>query len=292
VAGWLLTKILGDDLVTDEHGDPQIGRGVAPDRFVSLTDPEMRHGHKSAVKHFDGRKLQVATEATSELLLAIEPIPANRTDGADLLTLVDLVQAQTGLTVEQALGDTSYGSADNRADCAARGIDLVSPLAEPTDPAVAKAAFRLDWTTPRATCPAGDTTSTVSAAYDRQGRPVLRFHFPRAVCEACPLFARCVRSQTQGRVITTNYHEDLLQAARARQATPEFQATYRKRAAVERKIADLITHGLRRARYLGQAKVRLQGYWTGAAVNLKRLFRLVAGDLQRLQPGWVALNGT
>ena len=56
-AGWLLTKILGDDLVTDEQGDPQIGRGVAPDRVISLTDPEMRHGHKSAAKHFDGRKV-------------------------------------------------------------------------------------------------------------------------------------------------------------------------------------------------------------------------------------------
>src|SRR5713226_301345 len=49
-AGWLLTKILGDDLVNDDQGDPQIGRGVAPDRIISLTDAEMRHGHKSEVK--------------------------------------------------------------------------------------------------------------------------------------------------------------------------------------------------------------------------------------------------
>jgi hypothetical protein len=55
-AGWLLTKILGDEVVTDEHGDPQLGRGVAPDRVISLTDPEMRHGHKSEAKHCDGRK--------------------------------------------------------------------------------------------------------------------------------------------------------------------------------------------------------------------------------------------
>jgi len=290
-AGWLLTKILGDDLVADEHGDPQIGRGVAPDRTVSLTDPELRHGHKSEVKHFDGRKVQVATDAASELLLAVEPMPANRTDGADLLDLVDTVETQAGVTVERAIGDTSYGTGDNRAACAARGIELVSPLPQPTDPAVAKSAFTLDLATPRVTCPAGYTTTTVSAARDPQGRPVWRFHFPRAVCEACELFARCVRSQTQGRVITTNYHEDLLQAARARQATPEFNETYRKRAAVERKIADLVRHGLRQARYIGQAKVRLQGYWTGAVVNLKRLFRLLAEDGQLSQPGWAALNG-
>lgn len=282
-AGWLLTKILGDDLVTDEHGEPQIGRGVAPDRLISLTDPEMRHGHKSEVKHFDGRKVQVATDAASELVLAVEPLPANRTDGADLLAVVDRVEAQTAVTVEQVMGDTSYGTADNRAACAARGIALLSPLPEATDPGVAKAAFSLDLDTPSATCPAGHTPATVQHTRDPHGRPVLRFTFPRAMCEACALFARCVRSQTVGRTLTTHYHERLLQAARAQQATPEFKAAYRKRAAVERKIADLVGHGLRRARYLGRVKVRLQNHWIGAVVNLKRLFGLFQGDLPRMR---------
>jgi hypothetical protein len=64
-AAWLLTKILGDDLTADERGDPQIGRGVAEDRIISLTGPEMRHGRKSAAQRFDGRKVQVAQEPTT-----------------------------------------------------------------------------------------------------------------------------------------------------------------------------------------------------------------------------------
>jgi transposase len=289
-AGWLLTKILGDDVVTDEHGDPQIGRGVAPDRVISLTDPDMRHGHKSEAKHFDGRKVQVATDAASELVLAVEPSPANRTDGADLLKLVDAIEAQTGVTIAQVLGDTSYGTADNRAGCAAREIALVSPLPEATDPAVAKAAFTLDLDRPSATCPAGHTTTIVHRASDPQSRPVLRFHFPRAVCEACALFARCVHSQTEGRTITSHYHEALLQTARAQQATPEFKKTYRNRAAVERKIADLVEHGLRRARYLGRVKVRLQNHWVGAVVNLQRLFALFQGDTGQMRQVLAALH--
>jgi hypothetical protein len=231
-AGWLLTKILGDDAVSDAHGAPQIGRGVAPDRVISLTDPEWRHGHKSEAKHFDGRKVQVAVDAASELVLAVEPSPANRTDGADLLKVVDAVEAQTGVMVKQMLGDTSYGTADNRADCAAREIELVSPLPEARDPAVAKAAFRLELNVPSVTCPTGQTTTTVSRAYDPQGRPVLRFHFPRAVCESCALFARCVHSRTEGRTITSHHtcthrqvrcHEGLLHTARTQQATAEFK---------------------------------------------------------------------
>ena len=289
-AGWLLTKILGDDLVTDEHGDPQIGRGVAPDRVMSLTDPEMRHGHKSAAKHFDGRKVQVAVDAGSELVLAVEPTPANRTDGADLLKVVDTVETQAGVTVERVLGDTSYGTADNRAACGTRGIELVSPLPEASDPTVAKAAFTLELDAPSATCPAGHTTTTVHTARDPQGRPVLRFHFPRAVCETCALFARCVQSKTEGRTITSHYHEGLLQTARVQQATAEFKETYRQRAAVERKIADLVGHGLRRARYIGRVKVRLQNQWVGAVVNLKRLFRLFEGDTGTMRQVVTAMN--
>jgi hypothetical protein len=299
-AGWLLTKILGDDLVTDEHGDPQIGQGVAADRVISLTDPEMRRGHKSEAKHFDGRKVQVATDAASELVLAIEPVPANRTDGAGLLAVVDTVEAQAGVTVKQVLGDTSYGTADNRAACAARGIELLSPLPEARDPAVAKAAFTLDLNVPRVTCPTGQTTTTVSRAYDPQGRPVLRFHFPRAGCEACDLFARCVHSKTDGRTITSHHHEGLLQTARRQQATTEFKETYRKRAAVERKtrtrpargasVADLVGHGLRRARHIGRVKVRLQNHWVGAVVNLKRLFGLFKGDVGSMRQVVAAMN--
>ncbi len=289
-AGWLLTKILGDDLITNEHGDPQIGRGVAPDRLISLTDPEMRHGHKSEAKHFDGRKVQVATDAASELVLAVEPSPANRTDGADLVTMIDAVERQAGVIVEQVLGDTSYGTADNRAVCVEREIKLVSPLPEARDPAVAKAAFELDLDAPSATCPAGQTTTTAYTKHDEQGRPVLQFTFPRAVCEACALFVRCVHSKTDGRTITSHYHEGLLRTARAQQATAEFKETYRRRAAVERKIADLVEHGLRRVRYLGHVKVRLQNHWIGAVVNLKRLFRLFQGNTCRMRQVLTSMN--
>jgi hypothetical protein len=60
--GWLLTKILGDDLVTDEEGHPRIGEGTAPDRIISVTDPQMRQGRKSAAHRFDGFKVKVSTE--------------------------------------------------------------------------------------------------------------------------------------------------------------------------------------------------------------------------------------
>jgi hypothetical protein len=49
---------------------------------------------------------------------------------------------------------------------------------------------------------------------------------------------------------------------------------YCTRSKVERKIGEVVRHGIRDTRYLGGKKRQLQRLWTGAAVNLKRLFTL------------------
>jgi hypothetical protein len=282
-AVWLLTKILGDDLTTDEAGDPRIGEGVAPDRIISLTDEEMRHGRKSSSRLFDGRKLQVAEEQSSQLIVAIEPVPANVGDGRGLLAVIDQVEKQSGLTVARVIADGAYGSGDNRAGCQAREMDLVSPMAAPADAEVAKANFTIDLQANTVTCPQGHTTATYNTIKDSQRRPTKSFIFDRSTCEACPLFPRCVRSKIQGRTVTLHYHEDLLKAARERQHTHEFKVTYKLRAAVERTIAELGGHGAKQARYIGTTKDLLQAQWTGAVVNLKRLFKLFRGDMNHMR---------
>jgi len=169
-AAWLLTKILGDDVTTDETSQPQLGEGTAPDRIVSLTDLEMRHGRKSAAQRFDGRKWQVAEDPSSELLLAVEPVPANVGDGRDLLAVIEQVEAQADVTVERAIADGAYGTGDNRAACAARGTDLVSPWAVLPNPDVAKTAFAIDLTARHRHLSAGPDHPP-SASHARRPRP-------------------------------------------------------------------------------------------------------------------------
>ena len=55
--GWMISKIMGDDVERTLAGDCKIRKGVAPDRFISLYDPEMGHGRKSVSKKFDGFKV-------------------------------------------------------------------------------------------------------------------------------------------------------------------------------------------------------------------------------------------
>jgi transposase len=288
--GWLLTKILGDDVVTDEDGQSQIGQGTAPDRIISITEPEMRHGRKSEAQRFDGFKASVSTEQSSELILDIADVTASGSDGAHLMPTIERTEAETAVTIERVIGDGAYGSGKNRAACAERDepIDLVSPLAQPSDPEIHKSAFRIDLEAQTATCPQGHTTAGKPGS-TQDGRPTWLFTFPRATCEACPLFERCVRSKKTGRTVRAGPYEAYLQEARARQQTEAFDTVYRLRPAVERKIGELVMHGLRRTRYVGEGKRQLQRLWLGAAVNLKRLFtlaqvqrvdlRVILGDL-------------
>jgi hypothetical protein len=277
--GWLLTKILGDDLVVDDQGQAQIGKGTAKGRIISTTDPEMHHGRKSSAHLFNGFKASVSTDQHSELILDIADVTASGSDGTHLLPVIKRVEAQTDVTVERAIGDGAYGSGKNRAACAnygqdpSRAVDLVSPLAQPSDPEVAKSAFDIDLDTLTATCPQGHSVSGQRAG-KQDDQQLWLFTFPRETCEACPLFERCVCSEKTGRTVRTRAYEAYLQAARLRQQTEEFDLLYRLRAAVERKIAELVQHGLRETRYVGEPKRQLQRLWLGAAVNLRRLFYL------------------
>ncbi len=290
--GWLLVKIMGDDIEPDDQGQPQIAEGTAPDRIISITDPEMRHGRKSSAVRFDGFKAAVTTEQSSELIVDIQDIPAAGSDGRELLPTIARVEQHTGMTVERIIGDGAYGSGENRASCAEHQpapVDLVAPLARPDAPEVDKSAFAIDLAAQTATCPQGHTVSA-QAGSPKLGLPTLRFTYPRATCEACPLFKRCVKSKTAGRTVQTHPYEAYLQAARQRQQTDEFQDVYRLRPPIERTQAELVDHGLRNTRYLGHPKRQLQRLWQAAAVNLQRLFRLCESHKTDLST-WLARLG-
>jgi hypothetical protein len=275
--GWMISKILGDDIEQTAAGGNKIRKGVAPDRFISLVDPEMRHGRKSASKKFDGFKVSTSMDQASELILDIEDMAAPLGDGQDLLPAIERVEEHVGVTVERAIVDGAYGSGKNRAACAERPdcpIDLLSPMRRPTDPEVDKSAFSIDDQAKTATCPKGQTVHASSIQTDSHGRTAFTFVFERTICETCPWFTRCVRSQTTGRTVTTSFYEAYLRAARQRQQTDEFKQLYRLRPRIEGKQAELVSHGLRKTRYLGKPKRRLQRLWLAAAVNLQRMFKL------------------
>src|SRR5262249_55418533 len=74
-----LAQIRGQDLEPDPSGGgTRIRQGVAPDRRVSIEDPEMRHGRKSKTKLFHGYKRHIGIDLDTTLVIACAVTPANR----------------------------------------------------------------------------------------------------------------------------------------------------------------------------------------------------------------------
>jgi len=270
----LLEKIIAQDTEPDpdKPGKVKITEGTTKGRTVSVTDPEMTHGRKSASKRFDGHKLSTATDPSTCLITAVEVLPGNALDKANSLDLVESTEANTGVAVTKSIGDCAYGDGASRKEYAEEGRVLVAKVpAPPSNQPFHKAHFQVDLDRGCVTCPAGKTTPDfewVKASSD--GTPVKKFFFPLNVCQDCPHKGQCLSSNEpkSGRTVTLHPQEDLIQKAREYQKTPEFTQDMKDRQKAEHNFARMMQRGMRQARYFGLAKTRLQGLMTAALLNL------------------------
>jgi hypothetical protein len=255
---------------------PQIRQGVARDRVVSHSDPEMRHGRKSASRRFDGHKMDLITDEDSELVLGVEVRAGNAGDAEGAAPLLEQVQALDGVEIDTLVGDMAYSDGEVREAVEAAGAKLVAKVPPVTNRDLfPKTDFDINLAAAKVTCPAGQTTTDVRPARDHKGRPAMRFHFAPATCAACPLRDACTGGKG-GRTIVVGPHHERIEAARAAQAEPETKALLRCRPKVERKIDHLQDLGMRKARYRGRRRTLLQARLAATVANFKRLVVLDA----------------
>jgi hypothetical protein len=225
-----------------------------------------------------GYKAQV-TETCDEgfphLITDVEVTAAHQNDSPQLLPIQERLQAQGTPPGEQLL-DQGYMSGENLVKSAERGIELLGKALEDTQSreGFRQGNFCIDEEAQQATCPAGEK-SNVWAIRQRPGqeRPFTQIRFPAEACRQCSNFGECTTSR-QGRSLTLHPYRAALIARRQEAQTPQFLERLHLRAGIESTISEAVRgHGLRRARYRGKVKVRLQAYFTAAAMNLKRTIR-------------------
>ena len=138
-----------------------------------------------------------------------------------------------------------------------------------------KASFLIDWEREVAICPAGKQNYSWSPNGDRSRGVVggIRVQFSGRDCSACPLRTQCTRAKSAPRelVLLPRDRYEALREAKSRQNTAEFREEYAMRAGVESTHAQALHRsGLRRTRYIGLAKTRLQHIFTAIALNMVR----------------------
>ncbi len=256
--------------------------GVAKDRMLSVHDPEMRHGHKSSRRRFDGHKAAIVVDTDTQLITAVDVLPGNAPDNLGALELVEASETSSGSVVEEAMGDAAYGDGNTRQTFADAERRLVAKApGRPNRKHFPKDDFHLDLAAGSCTCPAGQVTRAIVPAgkrTDRTGRVyrLQAFQFDGAVCRVCPLRSQCIAAKgRKGRRVLIHPQEVLLQEARALQQSPAYDEYRARRVVVEHRLARLVQLGIRQSRYFGRVKTRFQVYLAATVANLT----LVLGNI-------------
>ena len=273
-AAELLGQLLLQDVERTEGG-ASLRDGVSRDRMMSVHDPEMRHGHKSSSRRFDGHKAAIVVDTDSQLITAVEVLRGNVPDNLGALELVEQSEANTGVPVEEAMGDAAYGDGHTRQAFADAGRTLIARVpGRPNRSHFPKEGFRIDLEVGFCTCPAGEVTRTIIPAGRRTDQMGLTyrleaFRFDAAVCGACSLRPQCLAAKPgTGRTVRLHPQEALLQQARALQQSEAFSEYRRRRVVVEHRLARLVQLGIRQSRYFGRIKTRFQLYLAATVANL------------------------
>jgi IS5 family transposase len=283
----LLALVAGQDVEPAENSDGsdgrwQIAKRTAPDRVVSVVDPDARHIHKNRTRHQEGFKGHVSFEPETGLFTAVALTRGSGAGNHEAAVAAGLLASEEGtLTI---LGDAAYGTGELRQRLQEDGHTLVikpPPLRQVISGGFTIDNFTIDSQAGTATCPAGHTISL--GRPHANGSRQAQF---KALCRGCPLRERCTTSKT-GRVLSVHPQHILLAAARRAAADPAWKEEYRRwRPPVERAIAWLVGHGNRRVPYRGITKNNTWLHHRAAALNLRRLINL---GLTRASDGTWAL---
>jgi hypothetical protein len=181
--------------------------------------------------------------------------------------------------------DAAYISTQELMKAAAEGRELIGPApgaAAKDAPRFCTDHFNIQVEQRQAICPAGQQNSQCSRLEEHAtGRVSYRFEWSRSVCGNCPLRHQCLKADQQHRTLAVGEHHTILQGRRREQKTEPFKQRMKHRNAIEGTQSELVrAHGLRRARYRGLPKAKLQNYFIGAACNVKRWLRRAAWELE------------
>ena len=258
-----------------DHADPEAG-----DKLVSVNDPDARNGKHG--QFYVGYLVDVAMDADSEIITALNVLPANGVEAADAATLIHQEEAAQGNDVQGlSMDGAGYNGPVLHELTDPQGLNLdvtVPPPPTPERTTFGPERFTLqvlDDGSRVLTCPNGET----SRPRQHNTHPTAtQFVFKAESCAACPLREQCLQKPESkvGRTVVKNDYQAEYDKVQAKAKTPEYEQTRRVHPKIERKLNELTRHHrCRRACYRGRPKVLTQALLTALVVNVKRMVNLL-----------------
>ncbi len=259
-----------------DRADPEVG-----DKLVSVNDPDARNGKHG--QFYVGYLVDVAMDADSEIITALNVLPANGVEAADAATLIHQEEEAQGNDVQGlSMDGAGYNGPVLHELTDPEGLNLdvtVPPPPMPERTTFGPERFTLqvlDDGSRVLTCPAGQT----SRPRQHNTHPTAtQFVFKAESCATCPLREQCFPNPARktGRTVVKNDYQADYDKVQTKAMTPEYEQTRRVHPKIERKLNELARHHrCRRACFRGKPKVLVQTLLTALVVNVKRIVKLLA----------------
>jgi transposase len=256
-----------------------------PDRLRSAVDPEARQGKHG--QYYDGYLCDISLDPDSEIMTAVNLLPANGHEAADARPLLEAEhQAHGNRVAALSIDGVGFQGPVLRDLSDPTDLDLtvyVPPHSQgiPESPYFKAADFQLSPDGDRLLCP---NEAETAQRHRNQKDTAWVFQFKHSPCAECPLLKQCMANlpAKHGRTVSINDYQAEYEAARQLAQTEAYAQVRTQHPKVERKLAEIVRyHGGRRARYRGQRRVKIQYLLTGVAINIKRMVRLLVPEPNR-----------
>jgi transposase len=261
----------------------KVKRKAADKIVLSPADPEAVVGGDKEGVYRPLYNAQIADDLDSPFVLAYE-VFAQQNDAGTMQPMLTRLEVTLGHQVTIVVADTAYAGGADLAVADQAGVTVYAAVpGDGTEAPKQLAKREFTWLADEATyvCPQGHRlVYEGSSRQKRSGTEAVllyRYRCPAVHCLACPLQARCTKAPASGRAVSRSEHEELIEALRARMATPEAKALYRLRGqTVERINADVKQH--RRLRCFSGRGLARAGCQVGLTVLTHNLLTLLAEE--------------
>lgn len=254
---------------------------AAADMLISPHDIEARLGSKREIKHkgYKAHLTETLDDGAPHLITNVETTVATTTD-IEMRPHIEDALIKKNLAPKDHLVDSGYTDVETISRARENGIEVIGPIRQTTHWQVKAGKgfdlshFAIDWESETATCPAGKVSTGWSL---RTAEKSIHVKFAKKDCKICPFRPDCTKGDGPR---TIQFKEkglyELQDELRKREKTEPYKSLAVKRAGIEGTISQIIRRtNMRKSRYIGLVKTRLQVAASAAAINVLRLWNYI-----------------
>lgn len=279
----ILGRILEErkDECFDEQGKKQRKEEEAKiiGKMINPSDPDASWGAKSDKKFFAGYKTEVNLDHKYGIITEIEVSKAGHPEEKSATSLLEAQKENLGIVPLHFTADAKYDFGNTRTELKALGIpNLYIPLVPTKNKEGGMVWDNFYFESGYLFCPAGYPAERM---FNDERRMGFEFKFNASVCNSCELRSECTNAE-YGRSVFVSHTQLERQETLSFNASEGYEMVYKEQHwKVEPRNADLKRYdGLRRARYRGLSRVRIQAYLAALASNFKKFIKWITGKLK------------